>query len=85
MAWSDAARAAAAEARRLHRQAVSGRSKSVYIEYMKNGLQNRRKLFAEYVREVRAGGHITGMSNKQVMQAAVKATRSRNLLRRKIK
>lgn len=93
MAWSDAARAAAAEVRRLHKSsrmdlgrqlgvgtAARRRQKSLASKVAKKGISSRAEL-AKKIRAMRAGQ--ARFRDIGVMQQAVASTTLRNAARRK--
>ena len=78
MAWSDAARAAAAEVRRLHTSAR--RSKSTMSRPPTDKLA--RKSIAQDLRVLRSGGPST--QQQHTAEIAVASTRLRNLQRKQL-
>jgi len=97
MAWSDAARAAALEVRRAHRNARGSKDnanirKSIFKykdgrvpktgpRTMWDVMSSRQKIAAD-LRGLRAGRKsIVGLSGKRVAHVAVLSTRYRNLIR----
>jgi len=88
MAWSDAARAAALEARRLHADARTYDT-STLLKMVPQAKKTNRVFFAQMLKKLRAGGTIPDargrpmnyLDSRPLMMTAVVSTRLRNASR----
>ena len=81
MAWSDAARAAALEARRMHSRAKSSYYKGALLSWPGEHRRSARDRIAKDLRLVR-GGQFSASFASRIIKHAVASTAVRNYIRK---